>query len=391
MNPSLFPPWANVPSPNTKNTKQCDVAIVGGTFPALWLAATLRASGFSVVVVEQRSCVGAAQELRQLGMIQLGLLDNFWRISKGMGEEQAFEIARASLRGIALIKSLVSTRSEGWMLARDERERKELEKLLILYQKWGVDASWIKKSRVKEYIPSDVMHGGVRVGEEACVHPEDLAQILLLQSIEAGVDLIFDANLHRIEDRVGGSRLFHRQGTTDAEVVVYMQHDALSKIEPFFTTTMGTVRTQAISYVRSSPLMKQSCTAQYGYLSWRDKGHMRMISGCRWATPHLEVGENDDSVVVPSIEKALIKTVQQCFLEEEVRISNRWSMIEHRSCDGVPLVGSIPGRDHLVACTAFHGRLLGLGFAAAESVSELLLQGEAKHLPSSFSSRRFLT
>jgi glycine/D-amino acid oxidase-like deaminating enzyme len=169
-----------------------------------------------------------------------------------------------------------------------------------------------------------------------------------------------------------------------------MQHDELAKIEPYFTTILGTVRTQSISYLRKSPMMKQSCTAQYGYLSWRDEGKMRLISGCRWATPHLEMGEQDDSVVVPAIEKALIKTVRQFFLEEEVRIANRWSVIEHRSCDGVPLVGALPGRDHLLSCTAFQGRLLGLGFAAAESIAELLLHGVAKNLPASFSTRRFL-
>jgi glycine/D-amino acid oxidase-like deaminating enzyme len=308
----------------------------------------------------------------------------------GMGEKDAEEIVRASLRGAELIRSLVPTHSEGWMLARDEREIEELKNLLALYEKWGVEGSWIKKSTILEHIPSGVMHGGIRVEAEGSLNPLVLAQTLLHRAMDSGVQLICSAKLNRIEDREGGSRLYHQQGTTDAEVVVYMQHNALAKIEPFFTTTLGTIRTQAISYVRSTPAMKQSCSAQYGYLSWRDEGTMRMISGCRWATPHLEIGEFDDSIVVSVIEKALIRTVRQCFLEEEVRIANRWSMIERRSCDGLPLVGPIPGRDHLISCTAFQGRLLGLGFAAAESISELLLNGVAKHLPSSFSLRRFL-
>ena len=137
-------------------------------------------------------------------------------------------------------------------------------------------------------------------------------------------------------------------------------------------------------------LFPHFCTTQYGYIHWRDEGELRLLSGCRWATPHLEQGETDDSIIVPEIEKALIRTAKQCFLEKEIQIEHRWSMIERKSCDGLPLVGAVPGRDHVVACTAFQGRLLGLGFAAAESISELVLNGTTSALPSNFSTRRFI-
>ena len=93
---------------------------------------------------------------------------------------------------------------------------------------------------------------------------------------------------------------------------------------------------------------------------------------------------------MPAIDKALIQTAEQFFLEENITPNRSWSMIERRSCDGLPIVGSIPGRDQYLSCTAFHGQPFSLGLAAAESIFEFLIHGESSWLPSSFSPRRLL-
>ena len=78
------------------------------------------------------------------------------------------------------------------------------------------------------------------------------------------------------------------------------------------------------------PSSHMLATAQYGYISWRDEGSLRFLSGCRWATPHLEQGESDDTITVPSIEDALVRTAKQLFFLKRNRYKHRWSMIERK-------------------------------------------------------------
>ncbi len=382
-------PWPNISYPNT-TTQQCDVILIGATLPSLWLAVEIAKHGFSVSILENRSHIAQAQELRQLGMIQTGLLDNHWRIAQGLGEHVAQEIYRSCNRGVSIIKSLTPTRAKGWMLSRDKREEEELHKLHTLYQKWGVQTSIIPSHILKDLFSAQHIRTGIQLPNEGCINPTQLTDTLCEKMREASIPLCCSADIQSIENHNGGVRVRHQHGTTDAEILIYMQHDRLQKIEPFFSSTLHSVRMQSIAYTRTTPFIPHSCTAQYGYINWRDEGNIRFLSGCRWATPHLEQGESDDSVTVLSIEEALIRTAKQCFSEENINILHRWSMIERKSCDGLPLVGPLPGRDHIIACTAFHGRLLGLGFACAESIKDLLMHGRTLTLPSCFSTRRFI-
>ena len=356
----------------------------------MWLATEIAKHGFSVSILEHRSHIAQAQEFRQLGMVQTGLLDNYWRLSQGLGEHVAQEIYRAFRKGTSIIRSLTPIRAQGWMLSRDEREDQELKNVHALYQKWGVPTSVIPSSVLRELFPAQYIRTGIEIPDEGCINPEYLASVLSQKMQDASIPLCCSADIRSIANHDGGVRVHHQHGTTDAEILIYMQHDHLQALDPFFSTTVHSVRMQSIAYARTTPFIPQACTSQYGYVRWRDKGDIRLLSGCRWATPHLEQGESDDSITVPSIEEALIRTAKQCFSEKNINILHRWSMIERKSCDGLPLVGSLPGRDHIIACTAFHGRLLGLGFACAESIKDLLIHGTTSTLPTCFSTRRFI-
>ena len=382
-------PWS-LPSHPNQTIQQCDVVLIGATLPSLWLAAEIAKHGFSVSILECRSHVAQAQEFRQLGIVQTGLLDNHWRIAQGLGEQVAQEIYHACSKGAALVRARTEVHAQGWMLSRDEREDQELQQLHDLYQRWGVPTSFIPSTKLDASFPGKSIRSGIQIPDEGCIDPEHLASVLVHTIQEDSISICCSIDIQSIENHNGGVRVHHQHGTTTAEILVHMQHDQLQNLDPFFSTTLNTVRAQSIAYKRTSPFVPQACTSQYGYVTWRDKGTLRLLSGCRWATPHLEQGESDDSVTVPSIEKALLRTAEQCFSEENINVLYRWSMIERKSCDGLPLVGALPGRDHIIACTAFHGRLLGLGFACAASIRDLLIHGTTSELPTCFSTRRFI-
>ena len=290
---------------------------------------------------------------------------------------------------LEIITNFCTLRSEGWSLAKDKRELIELKNQYALLKKWGKKTKWITQQELSNLFPANCFYGGHSFPQEGCIEPNILCKALLDDIAQKSISLHCPIKIFKIEDNEGYSRIRHNKGITDCEIIIFMQHDNLATFEPFFCTTLGTIRTQSIAYKRRSPAMKQAFTSQYGYISWRDCGDSRILSGCRWATPHLEIGEKDDSITIPAIEDALIETAKKCFREENINPTHRWSFIEQKSCDGLPLVGAIPGRAQNISCTAFQGRLLGLGFAAAEAVVQLLVTGEALLLPSLFSPRRF--
>lgn len=382
-------PWPRIAQPN-HTIAQCDVVLIGATLPALWLASEISKHGCTVSILEDRAHIAHAQELRQLGILQNGLLDNYWRIAQGLGESVAKEIHDVFLQGTSTVRSLTPTRAQGWMLSKDEREEKELENLHQLYQKWGVQSSFVPQDILRSLFPNQHIRTGLQLPDEACINPTQLLSALYQKIQEASIPICCSTEIHSITDHDGGARIHHQHGTTDAQILIYMQHNRLQELDPFFSTTLSSIRAQCIAYERTTPFIPHACTAQYGYISWRDEENLRFLSGCRWATPHLEQGESNDTITVPAIENALIRTAKQLFSEEEIKVQHRWSMIERKSCDGLPLVGPLPGRDHIISCTAFHGRVLGLGMACAKSIKDLLIHGATSTLPTCFSTRRFI-
>ena len=71
-------------------------------------------------------------------------------------------------------------------------------------------------------------------------------------------------------------------------------------------------------------------------------------------------------------------------------VSHRWAWIQDHSCDGLPLVGPLPGDPRLVACTGFNGNLTGLPVRAARAVVDGLLAGRSAGAPRLLSPTRMV-
>ena len=130
--------------------------------------------------------------------------------------------------------------------------------------------------------------------------------------------------------------------------------------------------------------------AGQGWTCWRVDDDGVRVSGARWASPHLEVGERDASVIVPSIQSKLEGFARQR-LGLDGPVVERWAWVFAQSPDGLPVVGPLPGDPRLVGCVGFGATPLGLEVAAARSVAEGLLEGEGEvEVPWMLSSRRIV-
>lgn len=82
-------------------------------------------------------------------------------------------------------------------------------------------------------------------------------------------------------------------------------------------------------------------------------------AGARWATPHMEVGETvpePDARVTAMLEKL----TRQGFPEAGAMVGVHAAIVGE-SCDGLPIVGPIPGRPRAIVCTGFG--VAGLAYA----------------------------
>ena len=60
------------------------------------------------------------------------------------------------------------------------------------------------------------------------------------------------------------------------------------------------------------------------------------------------------------------------------------------SCDGLPLIGALPGCTDIIACCGFNGSQASLAFQAGLSVASLVTEGRDPILPRQFQPARFL-
>jgi glycine/D-amino acid oxidase-like deaminating enzyme len=116
-----------------------------------------------------------------------------------------------------------------------------------------------------------------------------------------------------------------------------------------------------------------------------------LVGGCRWASPHKEVGESDDSATLTLNDSRKPGFIDQTFPHLAAQpTSARWSAIMTFTCDGLPILGPIPGRPRFVACTGFNGRQYGLGLRAGQAVAAGILTGHAAGVPDVFKTKRFV-
>ena len=71
-------------------------------------------------------------------------------------------------------------------------------------------------------------------------------------------------------------------------------------------------------------------------------------------------------------------------------IQGVWAGITTSTCDGLPLIGALPGRDDLLICAGYGEEEATLGLRGAETIARLLIDGEDPAYPSFFNIRRLL-
>jgi glycine/D-amino acid oxidase-like deaminating enzyme len=109
------------------------------------------------------------------------------------------------------------------------------------------------------------------------------------------------------------------------------------------------------------------------------------VSGSRHLPVARELGAREGTS--PEVQRLLEANLHE--LEPSHRVNERWSGVQAVACDGLPVVGAVPGRPRVLVSGGFGMNGLGWAFVAAETIAALIEHGRAEH-GAALSARRFL-
>lgn len=368
---------------------RADVVVLGAGLAGAAVTWFLAEAGTDVLLVEHRADVGLAASGRHPGHALTGLIEHPYRVVYAMGEERARDLYAFSRENQRLLEALgLLDRQGSWWIALDEREREQVARSADALRRVGLP--------VEERDPQEVEAGlGVQMGpayflpEDGFLEPVVGVRELVRRAVERGGRCVVRALATGVRD-VGDGVVVDISGReVRAEVVVYAANAWLPELDPWFVDKIVPFREQALL---TGPLDRAlpgpGGRAGYGYTFWRQQADRRLVAaGCRWATPHLEVGEREERVV-DAVQARIEAFVERHF--GPFPVEDRWSWIAAQTCDGLPLVGPLPGDPRRVACAGFGGNENGLAVRAGKGVADGLL-GERPHdVPAFLAATRFL-
>lgn len=340
-----------------------DVVVAGASVAGLVAAWKLAEGGADVEVHEAAERWGMGPSGQQIGLVDSCLNEHPWRTVSSLGRPDAEALFRFAHRGLDLLDTWGHLDRCGlpW-IPMDDREGPQVQQSVEILNELGLpaevrDAGW---DRPVLYLPRD---GRTR--------PMALLDWLASQATTAGARICLNSSV-RLSNNEGDALVLSRgeSAPVRTEVLITASGWRSAQVDPILAPALGTVREQA----QERPSTLTSCArAGQGWTWWSGDGTTLRIGGCRWATPHMEVGETEPTLT-DDVQKR-ISAFAEGPLRQNDDVGRRWSWIVCTTRDGLPFVGPVAGSARRVLCTGFQGSL-ALGAAAGASVAMGLLTGK---------------
>ena len=392
-----LPPWLETPPPpllaQDELPARVDVAVVGGGLAGLSAACWLARGGAAVGLLEGREQLAGGFSTRAPGLVLAGLGEHPGRLVASIGAKAARQVHAFLAENRALLAELGLLRRSGSLsVGAMEGEGEEITRTLDVLPALGVPCRGLSAEEVDARLAAQGLGPGRLVEEDGLVDPVDAACVLAAQARAAGAKLRPGAPVTAMDDAEGGWTLRAPGITMQADVVVLAAGHGLRALVPWFRDTVHPVRHQWIATAPVHPdRLPLPVLGQHGFSHWLQVGGRIVAGGARFGTPQMEVDQVDDGVLQPRIDHILRRNLARFFPDlAAVPVTHAWAAIAAHSCDGLPLVGPLPGRGHLVACTAFHALDHGVALRAGQAVAQGLLTGLAPGVPRLFTPARLL-
>jgi len=376
-----------------------DVAVIGGGLAALFVADALADDARVVVLAGDGEPAPASA--RSLGIVAQGGQDSPARLALALGEAAARSYwnwsgdAVQRLLGRASELELSPGRSGSWRVSLGAEEWGEWQSSAELIRRWAADEGAARTASDEELASLGAgFDGGVYLPADGTLETQALSDAL--ESELGG-----RASVLRQRATVGqalpdGTKqlLLDSGETLDCQLVVVAAGWSSAGVHPWFRDMLYPVRLQGL---RTAPHADRSWDApvlvRHRFECWlQEPSGCFAFTGCRWAEqPEMEAGVTDDASISNHVDAR-----QRAFLEQhlpgvlDVGVAEQWTGIGSVSCDGLPLVGPIPGDPRIIALCGWGGWGLSLLARASADVAAMALGRGDVATPAFLTPRRML-
>lgn len=382
------------------------LAVVGSGLSALVLADALgTTAGATVLLADSKELHRPSPSL---GVVRVGPTMHLARLAAGHGQERAAACVRAGLTNRSLLESFGATcglpiQFSGTLrFATGADEAAELRRSAQLLRRLDREVRFADVQTFVDDAPARFTHAALHA-DDATVDADALTSALARRVEQHDVLVVRDVHVHSIEDD-HEVRLLTSAGTLRAEVVVVAAEELLGSLVSFCRFKIVPMRTQALTAIaprraEASELHEHrgarrcglpAWSAAQGYETWRhtdgNPGAVQ-VSGSRKLPVKKELGTRGGTT--PAVQALLEANLRDFTRLRRHRVTRRWSTLQGISCDGLPIVGPVPGRARVLVCGGFGVNDIGWAFVAARTLVELLARGRSEH-DAVLSPRRFL-
>ena len=382
--------------PLSRVPESADVAIIGGGLAGLCVAAMLAECDARVVVLERMPSGSRGFSAHTHGAVGMGYADHPIRLVRSLGEDVARELVQCSSESLALLRERGWLEGPGLLTASlGATEHDEIGLSIELLERWGLTVEPWSDVRVGETLGGTARVGMVRpTGRLA--RPDHCGGQSPGWATQVEAQVVHGAVVSHTRDGrpetvVCGS-VFDAPFELKADIVVHAA--GIAERELIHSSSTSCFRCDfrcSVCSCRTPP--RPPFCAQLSYLQCapRPDGTV-VLGGCRWATPHLETGESDPEALSDAVDEKLT-AVRTGLLKEclgESRVIGRAAGIMTFTCDGLPIVGPLPGRVGHLACLGWNGRPWSHALRAAAAIRDGLMTGRSTGWPELLTPQRFV-
>lgn len=368
---------------------EVDILVVGAGIAGWSVAYWLKDEGLSVAVVD-RGDTAAGATGRNAGFATCGSVEHYARQVSKHGPALARELWALSEENMRLMETELVARGVAcdwarrgtYSLAGTAHELDEIARSAELMREAGIRVSLVDEEHVRSQLGARGFTGGALYHDDGEVHPVKLVRGMAALS---GAAFHPFHEVHRIEQDGDAVVVRTQRRTFRAQAVVLATNGYSYLLDPWFADRIYPTRGQIVVTEPVAPFLAAPCYANFvlDYFRQLPDGRV-LIGGFRQLAKETEVGSADEPN--PVIHAALEAFLAEHFAAlEGKRIDYRWAGIMGFSTDGVPLVGSIPGKDNVFFVGGFTAHGIGFAFKAGQLCARLMIHGES---PGPLSARR---
>jgi glycine/D-amino acid oxidase-like deaminating enzyme/nitrite reductase/ring-hydroxylating ferredoxin subunit len=354
--------------PALKQNLDTEVAVVGGGIAGVTAALMLARAGKRVALIEARR-LGSGETGNTTAHLTEVLDGRYHALESKFGQEGATLAAASSRAAIDRIEAFVQelaldcsfARVPGYLFARDEQQRRELEKELESLERCVTHAAWTDSFPLKMEIA-----GAIRVERQARMHPLEYLKGLITAFVAAGGE-VFEGTRFLDVDDGSPCRVTTTGGVITAKDVLVLTNSPVSS-KFAFHTKVAAYRTYALALRLRTPFpdaLFWDLDDPYHYVRKHESG----------AGSFVIVGGEDHKTGQREDAASSYQTLGEWAATHfgPLEIAARWSGQVMEPADGLAFIGKNADDEHVFTATGFSGNGITFGTLSALMLTDAVL------------------